>query len=171
MTLFLPDGHLSQAALNALTGGTLNEPQRLDAAGHLAACSECAARYTLLLTEDVLLDPPEPIAPRVEKTLRRRGLRLLANRYAAAAAAVVLAMALWNFGIFSGLVTHDTARNDWFSQAGSVLTEVQEHIGSFFTGLSDGLNGLIAPASAGARGADAAQSASSSQLPNPIDKE
>ena len=168
MTLFLPDGHLSQEALNELTCGTLDEAQRLDAAAHLAECDACAARYTLLLSEDVLLDPPEPIAPRVEKALRRRGLRLLANRYAAAAAAVVLAMALWNFGIFSGLVTHDSARNSWLTQAGSVLTEVQEHIGSFFTGLSDGLNGLITPASAGARDADARPTA---PLSNPIDKE
>ena len=58
MELFDVKGCLSEEGLQALVGGQLDETQRLEAAEHLAYCDRCMDRYTALLTDDVLEQPP-----------------------------------------------------------------------------------------------------------------
>ena len=100
--LFLQTGHLSDEGLQALIDGTLDEMQRLEAAEHLSFCDECLARYTALLTGDVLEEPERDVTLPVMRRLRRRAVKIAWNRYAAAAAAVVITAGLWYSGVFGG---------------------------------------------------------------------
>ena len=100
--LFLQTGHLSDEGLQALIDGTLDEMQRLEAAEHLSFCDECLTRYTALLTGDVLEEPEQDVTLPVMRRLRRRAVKSVWNRYAAAAAAVVITAGLWYSGVFGG---------------------------------------------------------------------
>ena len=100
--LFLQTGHLSDEGLQALIDGTLDEMQRLEAAEHLSFCDECLTRYTALLTGDVLEEPEQDVTLPVMRKLRRRAVKNVWNRYAAAAAAVVITAGLWYSGVFGG---------------------------------------------------------------------
>lgn len=100
--LFLQNGHLSDEGLQALIDGTLDELQRLEAAEHLSFCDECLTRYTALLTGDVLEEPEQDVTLPVMRRLRRRAVKNVWNRYAAAAAAVVITAGLWYSGVFGG---------------------------------------------------------------------
>lgn len=100
--LFLQNGHLSDDGLNALIEGTLDELQRLEAAEHLSFCDECLTRYTALLTGEVLEEPKQDVTLPVMRRLRRKAAKAVWNRYAAAAAAVVITAGLWYSGVFSG---------------------------------------------------------------------
>ena len=96
MNLFDPNGHLTLAGMQALLQGIPDELQRLEAAEHLAFCDECLLRYTELMETEALLTPEKPLAPAVLRRLPRTPrLRVAAGRYATAAAAVLLAVALW----------------------------------------------------------------------------
>ena len=100
--LFLQNGHLSDEGLQALIDGTLDALQRLEAAEHLSFCDECLTRYTALLTGDVLEEPEQDVTLPVMRRLRRRAVKSAWNRYAAAAAAVVITAGLWYSGVFGG---------------------------------------------------------------------
>ena len=100
--LFLQTGHLSDEGLQALIDGTLDEMQRLEAAEPLSFCDECLTRYTALLTGDVLEEPEQDVTLPVMRRLRRRAVKIAWNRYAAAAAAVVITAGLWYSGVFGG---------------------------------------------------------------------
>lgn len=100
--LFLESGHLSDEGLKALIQGTLDETGRLEAAEHLSFCDECLVRYTGMLSEDVQLEPPQSVTLPVMRRLRKRTFRMLASRYTAAAAAVMIAGALWYSGVLTG---------------------------------------------------------------------
>ena len=100
--LFLQTGHLSDEGLQALIDGTLDEMQRLEAAEHLSFCDECLTRYTALLTGEVLEEPEQDVTLPVMRRLRRRAVKSVWNRYAAAAAAVVITAGLWYSGVFGG---------------------------------------------------------------------
>ena len=98
--LFCEDGHLSDAGLQALLDGRLDELGRLEAAEHLGFCQPCLERYTALLTGDALREPGADLAPTVAWRLRQKSLRVNLRRYAAAAAAAAVALTLWGSGIF-----------------------------------------------------------------------
>lgn len=76
MELFDAKGCLSEEGLQALVGGQLDETQRLEAAGHLAYCDRCMERYTALLTDDVLEQPPRSARGAVMGTI---WIRLMQN--------------------------------------------------------------------------------------------
>lgn len=98
--LFCEDGHLSDAGLQALISGRLDELGRLEAAEHLGFCSACLERYTRLLTADALQAPKADLAPAVASRLRKKTVRINLRRYAAAAVAAAVALTLWGSGIF-----------------------------------------------------------------------
>lgn len=100
--LFLETGHLSDEGLKALIQGTLNETSRLEAAEHLSFCDECLVRYTCLLTEEVQVEPEHSTVLPVMRRLRQRTFKMLVSRYTAAAAAVMIAGALWYSGVLTG---------------------------------------------------------------------
>ena len=97
MDLFRHDGHLTDEALAALvTGMPLDETARLETAEHLAYCDLCLQRYTDALAGTPLLTPERSCQENLWRPIRARAARLFLNRYAAAAAAVALALTmLW----------------------------------------------------------------------------
>ena len=78
MELFDVKGCLSEEGLQALVGGQLDETQRLEAAEHLAYCDRCMDRYTALLTDDVLEQPPRSARGAVMGTI---WIRLMQNTW------------------------------------------------------------------------------------------
>ena len=97
MELFDPAGHLTDGALLALAHEEVpDELARLEMAEHLAYCDQCLHRYTALLAEAPLLTPAHSCRESLWRRIRARAARLFLNRYAAAAAAVTLALTmLW----------------------------------------------------------------------------
>ena len=89
MELFDAKGCLSEEGLQALVGGQLDETQRLEAAEHLAYCDRCMDRYTALLTDDVLEQPPRSARGAVMGTI---WIRLMQNTWGRAAVATVAAV-------------------------------------------------------------------------------
>lgn len=86
-------GHLTAEALHALLS---DEPPdqlaRLEIAEHLSFCDICLQRYTDLLAGTELLTPAGSCQEGLWQRIRARTARLFLNRYAAAAAAVALAL-------------------------------------------------------------------------------
>ena len=98
MELFDAKGCLSEEGLQALVGGQLDETQRLEAAEHLAYCDRCMDRYTALLTDDVLEQPPR------------------SARGAVATVAAVLALTLWRAGTLEQILHTGQQLNTWLPQ-------------------------------------------------------
>ena len=98
MELFDAKGCLSEEGLQALVGGQLDETQRLEAAEHLAYCDRCMDRYTALLTDDVLEQPPRSARGAVMGTIWIRLMQNTWGRAAVATVAAVLALTLWQAG-------------------------------------------------------------------------
>ena len=123
MTCFRPDGHLTDEALAALVrGDPLPELERLELAEHLAYCDQCLQRYTELLAEAPLLTPARSCQESLRRRIWRRAVQLGVNRYATAAAAVVLALTvLWGSAGLAG----QTVRTEptLLERAGAALTE------------------------------------------------
>lgn len=99
MKLFRDDGHLTDEALTALAGESLDDLSRLEIAEHLAFCDLCLQRYTLALEPQPLLTPDHSCRESLMRRIRERTLHLITSRYATAAAAVVLALTVvWGSG-------------------------------------------------------------------------
>ena len=100
--LFDAEGHLTDEGLYALRDGTLDELGSLEAAEHLTFCDYCLLRYTELVETmpQGLQGPMRDLIPQVQNLMRLRSFRLLTNRYVNVAAAVVLAFAIRQFGLF-----------------------------------------------------------------------
>lgn len=98
MELFANNGHLTEEALQALIWEQdLSELERLEIAEHLAYCDRCLQRYTVLLADVPLLSPEVSCQATLWRRIRQRTIRIFTSRYAAAAAAVVLALTmLWS---------------------------------------------------------------------------
>ena len=89
MKLFRDDGHLTDEALTALAGESLDDLSRLEIAEHLAFCDLCLQRYTLALEPQPLLTPSRSCRESLMRRIRERTLHLITSRYATAAAAVL----------------------------------------------------------------------------------
>ena len=103
--LFLENGHLTDAALQGLIDGTLDEMGRLEVGEHLSFCDACLDRYTALLTGDVLLEPDTHQTLPVMREIRTRQVNTTMRRYATAVAAVAIGSVLWYTGVFQGMST------------------------------------------------------------------
>ncbi len=101
--LFLKDGHLTDYALSALMGGTLDDLQRLEVGEHLSFCDHCLERYSDLLTIDTLESPSRDLTPEVMQRIRRKKWRTSVRRYTAAVAAVAIGSSLWYSGLLSAM--------------------------------------------------------------------
>ena len=123
MTVFRPDGHLTDAALAALARGEpLEELRRLELAEHLAYCDRCLQQYAALLTDSVLIPPSSSAEPGLRQKLRRRMLRRGVSRYAAAAAALALALTvLWGSAALPGRMPPAGRPTPW-EQAGDAFS-------------------------------------------------
>lgn len=106
MELFRDDGCLTDEGLLALTRSQLDELGRLEAAEHLAYCDCCTDRYTALLTEDCLEQPPQSLRANVRAALWVRVMQNTYGRAAVAAVAAVLALTFWRTGLLTTLMEH-----------------------------------------------------------------
>jgi len=106
MELFDVKGCLSEEGLQALVGGQLDETQRLEAAEHLAYCDRCMDRYTALLTDDVLEQPPRSARGAVMGTIWIRLMQNTWGRAAVATVAAVLALTMWRTGALTFVTDH-----------------------------------------------------------------
>lgn len=104
MERFHPDGHLTDEALRELIAMDTDELGRLELAEHLAYCDKCLLRYTHLLENTALMEPPHSCRNGLWQRIRLRAVRVLTSRYATAAAALVILFSLWNFNVFDGIV-------------------------------------------------------------------
>lgn len=102
MKTFDKNGHISVTGYEALLSGGADGSERLAMAEHLDRCDLCVDRYSLLLTDGVLMTPPEEIAGTVMATLRRRLITVFTGRAAKVCTAACLAIVIWCGGIFDG---------------------------------------------------------------------
>lgn len=133
--------HLNEPLLVRLIAGEATQTERLYCAEHLSICDRCLRQYTVLLTDEICLTPPESIVQRVKNELRRRVASGFFNRFAAAAAAIILAMGLWMTDAFTFIVPDkDTPILSAPMQEQRV--SISDRLNGFFNGLSDSLTEL-----------------------------
>lgn len=126
MELFYPDGCLSQQGLHALLEGRLDELGRLEAAEHLAYCDKCMDRYTALLTEDVLQEPPRSVRSSVMTSIWVRLMQNTYGRAAVATVAAVLALTMWRTGVFEQVSNSSKQLKAWMPSSSQTLPEPSE---------------------------------------------
>ena len=123
MELFDAKGCLSEEGLQALVGGQLDETQRLEAAEHLAYCDRCMDRYTALLTDDVLEQPPRSAQGAVMGTIWIRLMQNTWGRAAVAGVAAVLAFTMWRSGTIDQLLNFRQELHTWTPETSQSQTE------------------------------------------------
>lgn len=105
MELFEQSGHLTDEALRLLTADALDELSRLEVSEHLSYCDRCLDRYLALLSDGALEMPEHTCAVPLAKRIRQGTIHALTSRYATAAAAIAIVIALWSGGGFGALVS------------------------------------------------------------------
>lgn len=145
MEIFDSSGHLTDAAIQAVISqsGSLGELERLEIAEHLSYCDECLSRYTDMLTDGVLSSPPAPVSESVWRRIRLRAARLMSNRIATAAAAIVIVFALWGSGAFSGLVSGAEQAAEAQTSVSQSLDEGRSNINASVEAVRDGINNVF----------------------------
>ena len=113
---------------------------RLEAAEHLSFCDACLDRY-LALAEPVQIQPPEDLTLPVMRRIRQRIARVVMNRYAVAAAAVVLAFGLWGGGVFGRI----TQKPDWRQDVPDERThwEISDSLNQMFGAFGNAADHLL----------------------------
>ena len=141
--LFDERGHLTGAGLNAMENGSLDELGSLEAAEHLSFCDACLNRYTnwLEAMPQALLSPARDIAPQVQNLLRMRSIRVFTNKYVSIAAAVILALALWNFGAFN--ISTGAAQRGVDRLAEGPRFSISQSIQQFIGGIGKGIDDVL----------------------------
>ena len=104
MELFKPDGHISDEGFAVLLAGDADTLGNLELSEHLAFCDLCCEKYAARLTEDILIEPPAPIAPVVTHRIEKRSRTILFRRIVKVGAAACLAMGLWLAGTGTGVI-------------------------------------------------------------------
>lgn len=93
-----------------------DEVLALEAAEHLAYCDRCMDRYTALLTDDVLEQPPRSARGAVMGTIWIRLIQNTWGRAAVATVAAVLALTLWRAGTLEQILHTGQQLNTWLPQ-------------------------------------------------------
>ncbi len=142
MDIFRHDGHLTDEALAALAAGEpLDEAARLEMAEHLAFCDLCLQRYTDALAGTELLVPERSCRESLWRRVRTRAARLFLNRYAAAAAAVTLALTMLWGSVGVTLPEREPLPEDRPTVSDG-LRKWNESLDSAMSGLNDFFDGL-----------------------------
>ncbi|MBQ4050069.1 MAG: hypothetical protein IJD13_00425 [Oscillospiraceae bacterium] len=110
---FDKNGHISKIGFQALTSGKAGELTRLELAEHLDWCDLCVDRYSLLMTDDILMDAPEQLSESVMANIRRRAIAFFTGQAAKVCAAACLTIIIWCGGIFNGNIM---AQGEAFSE-------------------------------------------------------
>ena len=129
MELFRDDGCLSDEGLHAVVAGQLDELGRLEAAEHLSYCDKCMDRYTVLLTADVLEEPPRPARGAVMSTIWVRLMQNTWGRTAVAAVAAVLALTMWRSGTLDQILNSRSQLRSWLPDTSQSQTAEPEQLG------------------------------------------
>lgn len=129
MELFRDDGCLTDEGLHALIAGELDEMGRLEAAEHLSYCDKCMDRYTALLTEDVLEQPPRSARGAVMTTIFVRLMQNTWGRAAVATVAAVLALTLWRTGTIDQILTGTRDLKTWMPDTSQSQPAEPERLG------------------------------------------
>ena len=140
--LFNADGHLTDYAIERLLAADLPELPALEVAEHLAFCDACLNRYTEALEKVPLLAPPEPLAEKVLKKVRRRSEQAFFNKYASMAMAACFALIFWLGGVFT--ISIPAEAPEWLANVvkhtntiGSVTVDFSNSIGQSITEIFD----------------------------------
>lgn len=142
--MFDQNGHLTDQAIAALLQGKdLDQLLRLELAEHLSYCDLCLQRYTVALSDDVLLPPEVSCKAPLWRRIRARAVRILTSRYATAAAAVALALTLvWaDIPLPGSTAIQAPAIVSKVEQWGTSLGDLMEHFNNLFEGLNRPGNG------------------------------
>lgn len=141
MELFNESGHLTDEALTALVQSQpLDELNRLEMAEHLAFCDQCLQRYTQHLSAQPALVPSHSCRESLWRRIRARSIRLITSRYAAAAAAVALALTV----LWSGVRLPGIGQDHFPSQEDSAITQ---RLTEWSQRWSASINGLLSQCS------------------------
>ena len=116
MELFDKNGCLTDEGLQALQAGGLDELGRLETAEHLAYCDRCMDRYTALLTDDVLEQPPRSARGAVMGTIWIRLMQNTWGRAAVAGVAAVLAFTMWRSGTLKQILSTGETVRSWLPE-------------------------------------------------------
>ena len=156
MELFHNGGCLTDEGLRALINGELDEMGRLEAAEHLAYCDKCTDRYTAMLTDDTLIEPPAQLRRTVMSTIWVRLMQSTLGRAAVAGIAAVLALTMWRTGVMTFVTDHSSGLKTLLPsvQSAPLLPEKahSEHLGKpidahpgddFYTRVSSALEKLL----------------------------
>lgn len=96
------NGHVTVRGFESLVTGKAGELTRLELAEHLDWCDRCVDRYSLLLSDVPLMEPPEDLSETVMASIRRRMFTVFTSQAAKVCAAACLAIVIWCGGIFDG---------------------------------------------------------------------
>lgn len=105
MELFEQSGHLKDEALHLLTADALDEFSRLEVSEHLSYCDRCLDRYLALLSDGALETPEHTCAVPLAERIRQGTIHVFTNRFATAAAAIAIVVALWSGGGIGALIS------------------------------------------------------------------
>lgn len=143
--LFDAEGHLTDDGLQALQDDRLDELGRLEAAEHLSFCDYCLMRYTELVEAmpERMQAPMRDLVSQVQAMMRLRSFRIMTNRYASTAAAVVLAFIMWETGVFATLPTAAAQRSAKRTESTGPRTSAGMVIGSWFNQTSNGIEKMF----------------------------
>ena len=151
--LFDAEGHLTDEGLYALKDGTLDDLGALEAAEHLTFCDYCLLRYTKMIDNapECLQQPMRDLIPQVQNLMRLRSFRIMTNRYVSTAAAVALALLLWNvttLGI-TGSTGVPVARPTPTEPQPSFRQRVNSVVGGFYESLNNTFKNFTLTAESG----------------------
>lgn len=122
--LFDANGHLTQGTLEVLSAGQLDDAYGYEAAEHLSYCDGCLSRYTTLLCDGALLDPPVPAAPAVMSRIHKQSRIVFLHQYGYMAVAATLTFLLWTGGFFTPDITeHNEA---FFENVKSAVDQISQ---------------------------------------------
>lgn len=99
--IFNDDGHISDFGFYRLQKNELNEIQSLEIAEHLSFCDKCIEKYTSILSDSNLLEPPETFTISTLKKIKKKITQFICNKYFSVAIAAGFAIFLWISGVFN----------------------------------------------------------------------
>ena len=140
MKLFNEEGHITGEGFEALVKENLDEMGRLEVSEHLDFCDQCVARYSELLTADIMLEAPAEIVPVVVGKIRQRNRNIFLNRFMKVSVAAGLAIVIWvggfyRIGILKPLGEHP-------GKAASAARSVSDTLWNWSSGLDKLLSGF-----------------------------
>lgn len=146
-TLLLFDddtGCLTDYALDVLVAGSLDELGRLEASEHLSYCDSCLDRYTVRLTPEVLVEPPELMKQSILSALKRKAANAFVSRYFHMAVAASLTLVLWGSGVFATFGQGVQIKELDFDLSGQMPEfSVSQRLDSFASTVSGGISSIV----------------------------